>query len=559
MYLQVLACSTSGPEGIVAIPSRNLLAVANEVDGRILKFRSSITIYSNSGAPATYPNLLSEPRTATTFIPFSALSGLAASPPFGSLFPSATTTLYTIEDSFFRSSRIMTIEVTSSGPPYKLKTELRIKDNSGFLNASYAGFPSVSPNARINADKTVNLDPEGIAVSLTDSSTVWIVSEGAGTGPINITLPNQLLRVSLTDGNILNVVNLPSAVSALQTTNGYEGVTEYGNWVVIAFQRAWTGETNPRLGLYNYVTSTWKFLFYPLETYVSPIAGFTGLSEISTIGNGKFLILERDSNGGPDAAIKRLYEVDLGSNLNLIADNTTVTKTLKLDMIPILSTKFGLIPEKVEGVAIDSAGNVWVNNDNDGVANNAGEQQLVFMGPLYAADLPSSTPSVSPKKSPVAAPIVAPIPIAIPAPVPNAVPVSPVTPPVPNAVPAPVAPSVTPPAPNTVPVPVAPSVTPPVPNAVPVPVTPPVTPPVPNAVPVPVTPPIPRPTPVRVPTAPMKAPSAPVNPPANATVAPVPVPTGTPVRDDCGLFGLNIFCPFSFCGILGRFIGFCKD
>jgi hypothetical protein len=517
--LQVLACSTPAPEGIVAIPSRNLLAVSNEADARVNKFRSSISIYQNSGLPATYPNLLSEPRTTNTFIPFSALSGLAASPPFGSASPSTTTTLYTIEDSAFLSSRIMTIEVTSAGPPYKVKTELRIRDNSGFLNASFAGFPSVSPTGRINADKTVNIDPEGIAVSLTDPSTVWVVSEGAGTGPSSITLPNQLLRVRLSDGNILSVVNLPSAVSALQTTNGYEGVAEYGNWVVITFQRAWTGETNPRLGLYNYVTATWKFLFYTLDPYVSPLTGFTGLSDISSIGNGKFLILERDSNGGFDANIKRLYEIDLGSDLNLIAENTTVTKTLKLDMIPILSTKFGLIPEKVEGLAIDASGNVWVNNDNDGVVNNAGEQQLVSMGPLYAADLPSSSPSASPKKAPAPVPVVAPVPITVPVPVPV-----PVTPPVPVPVP----------------------VTPPVP--VPVPVTPPVPVPVPVPRPVPVPVPVPRPVPV-----------APVKPPANATLAPTGSPTTAPVRPDCGLFGLNVFCPFTFCGLFGRLLRLCRN
>lgn len=506
----MLPCSTSGPEGIVAIPSRNLIVVANEVDARSSKFRSSITIFRASGAPPTYPVLLSEPRTATTYIPFSALSGLAASPPFGSLVPSATTTLYTIEDSFFRASRIMTIEVTSAGPPYKVKTELRIKDNSGLLNASFAGFPNVSPSARINVDKTVNLDPEGISISLSNANSVWIVSEGAVSGA-NITLPNQLLRVSLVDGNILSVVNLPAAVTALQTGNGYEGVAEYGNWVVITFQRAWTGEANPRLGLYNYVTATWKFLFYPLEPYVSPITGFTGLSDISLIGNGKFLIIERDSNGGLEANIKRLYEIDLGTDLNLIAENTTVTKILKLDMMPILATKFGLMPEKVEGVAIDSAGNVWVNNDNDGINNNSGEQQLVLMGPLYAVDMPSSSPSASPKKAPVTPPVVAPIPVPIPVPV---------TAPTPNVT--------TPTPPVTAP-------------------TPPVT--------APVTPPVSPPVPVKVPSPPVKVPSAPV--PVNATTAPAVAPVKAPVKDDCGILGLNIFCPFSFCGLFGRILGFC--
>ena len=496
----------------MAIPSRNLLAVANEADNRNAKFRSSISIYQNSVAPPSYPVLISEKRTANTFIPFSALSGLAASPPFGSALPGATTTLYTVEDSFFLQSRIMTIEVTPSGPPYVVKTELRIKDNSDvLLNLLTTNFTAVT--GRINADKTVNLDPEGISISLTNTNTVWVASEGAGTS----TTPNLLLRVSLTDGNIVSAIPLPKNVNAIQISNGFEGCAEYGNWVVVAFQRPWTGETLTRIGLYNYVLNTWKFVFYPPEPYVSPLMGFTGLSEISTIGNGKFLILERDSNGGPDANIKRLYEIDLGADLSLIAENITVTKTLKLDMMPILATKFGLMPEKVEGVAIDSAGGVWVNNDNDGVNDNAGEQQLVYMGALFAADVPSASPSAAPKKAPVTAPVVVPIPVPVVVPVP----VAPLAPAAPLAPVAPVASAAPVKAPTNAPVKA------------------------------------PTKAPVKAPTkAPVKAPTkAPVK---TNTTAPVVVPTPVPEREPCGLLNLNIFCPFTQCGVLGRFFGLCN-
>jgi len=35
------------------------------------------------------------------------------------------------------------------------------------------------------------------------------------------------------------------------------------------------------------------------------------LSDIAPIGQSKFLILERNNQAGPDAAIKRIYESDL--------------------------------------------------------------------------------------------------------------------------------------------------------------------------------------------------------------------------------------------------------
>jgi Esterase-like activity of phytase len=499
VFLQVLATSTSGPEGIVAIPSRKLIAVANENDDRVNKFRSTISIYQDNFARPDYPSLESVPRVTGTqgpFIPFSALSGLAASPGFGTLPNNLPTTLYTVEDSFFRSNRIMTIEVTLAGPPYRVTSELTMKDTAGVLNATLATFPTVVLSSRINADLTVNIDPEGIAISRV-SNTVWVVSEGAGATAATLTLPNLLLQVSLVNGAILRAIALPPAVNALHTNNGFEGVAEYGEHVVVAFQREWVGETKPRLGIYNYVLNTWKFVFYPLDTYTSQFnpgaaTSWVGLSEIAPVGNGKFLILERDNQGGPDAAIKRLYEIDLGSNLTSLAENITVSKTLKLDMIPVLRRTWGFIPEKVEGVAIDSLGNVWVNNDNDGIVNNAGEQQLNLMGQLYFPKI-SSAPSAAPSRSPVRAPVKAPVPLPVPLPVPVAVPVA-----------------------------------------------------------------LPVPTPVKAPVVAPVPVTAPVTAPVPVPVTPAPV-TKAPVDNSCGLFGFRIFCPFTFCGLFGRFIRICRD
>ena len=96
--------------------------------------------------------------------------------------------------------------------------------------------------------------------------------------------------------------------------------------------------------------------------------------------------------------------------------------------------------------------------------------------------------------------------------------------------------------------PVAPPVTAPVSPPVAAPVTPPVTPPVaaPVKVPVPVALPVKAPVPV---VAPVKAP-APV-PVVNVTASPTRTPTTAPVKESCGLFGLNILC-LSGCGFFRR-------
>jgi len=189
---------------------------------------------------------------------------------------------------------------------------------------------------------------------------------------------NFLFRIDM-DGVIQEVVTLPNELNDIQLRFGFEGVATQGPHLIVAMQRAWGDETNPRLGIYNTEDRSWKFVFYPLEDPVSQNGGWVGLSEISPLDDGKFLILERDNQGGPDAAIKMICEIDLG-DLDELEDGITVSKTLFLDLVPDLEAQGGLIPEKLEGLAVTSEGSVWIVNDNDGVDDNSGETQLLNLG-----------------------------------------------------------------------------------------------------------------------------------------------------------------------------------
>lgn len=105
-----------------------------------------------------------------------------------------------------------------------------------------------------------------------------------------------------------------------------------------------------------------------------------GLSEISALGDGKFLVLERDNQGGPDAAIKKVYVIELGDFS--MPGETVLEKTLVKDLLPTLMSFNGPVFEKVEGMAVDASGNVWLVNDNDGVDDNSGEQRLINLGAI---------------------------------------------------------------------------------------------------------------------------------------------------------------------------------
>ncbi len=368
----------AGPEGGLAIPSRNLLAVASEEDNRGDKIRSVLNIYSYEVASAQYPTLTSVDRENGTPIPWSAMSGLSADPMYDNI-------LYAVEDSFYASNRIFTIDV--SAYPAVLTAETKIMDtNDVFAGFTTSGatedpdsFDDVDLAAMINADKSVNIDPEGIAKA--SDGGFWVASEGAGTLSDTANRPIEKLNfIFKTDANgvIEDVITLPTAINDLQIRFGFEGIAEYDGSAYVAFQRAWEGEANPRIGIYDVVGDSWTFVFYPLDAPESQDGGWVGLSDITSLGGGQFLVLERDNKGGPDAAIKRLYTIDLSAP---VADST-ITKTLVRDIVSDLQGPGGLTYEKVEGTAVMANGDVYIINDNDGVDDNSGETQLMNLGDI---------------------------------------------------------------------------------------------------------------------------------------------------------------------------------
>jgi hypothetical protein len=230
--------------------------------------------------------------------------------------------------------------------------------------------------AMINADKSVNIDPEGLAKAADGG--FWIASEGSGAAASAASM-NLIFKTDVF-GVIESVIHLPAAVNALQINNGFEGIAEYNNSLYLAFQRAWAGEANPRIGIYDLATETWKFVYYPLDAYNSQFAGgWVGLSEITAIGNGEFMVLERDNRGGLDASLKRLYKI----NLQTATDGQTITKTLIKDIKPVLGATTGTLIEKVEGTALMANGDVYIVTDNDGVNDHSGETQLINLGKLF--------------------------------------------------------------------------------------------------------------------------------------------------------------------------------
>ena len=375
-FKQVLPAGTA-PEGVLSIPARNLLIAASEADDRDDQVRSVVNIYQYQEAKAKYPTLQSVKRSDGNPIPWAALSGLAAG---------SDGALYSINDSFFAANRIFGVDPSKS--PAQISKEIAIKDSKGVLAGLAASLPAdKDANAfdqtdlklMLNADGTVNLDPEGIAVA--SDGGFWLASEGAGTvndAKYPVTKPNMIVKTDAA-GVIQQIIPLPAELNAVQLRFGFEGVAESNGKLVVAFQRAWNKEANPRLGIYDLNAKTWSFMFYPLDTSTSPnSSSWVGMSDITALPNNQFMVVERDNMAGPDARIKKLYKIDL----NGMAAGATVNKTLVRDLMADLKAPGGNVLEKVEGSAILPNGDVYIVTDNDGVDGNNGETQLINLGKI---------------------------------------------------------------------------------------------------------------------------------------------------------------------------------
>jgi hypothetical protein len=350
-----------GPEGLLAIPGRNLFVAASETDARADVIRSTITLYELGDGPAAYPTVESADRDDGLPIPWAALSALAAD-------RDAAQTVYTAYDSFYRESRIFTMDVSAS--PVMITGETVLHDVSG---------------------GTFDLDIEGLATRADGG--FWVASEGAGSvddAERPVTSSNLLLSVDA-DGTVSSQVALPDDVNAQQRRFGFEGVASVGSGddelVYVPFQREWVGDPDHqvRIGRYQPASGEWTFFYYPLDAPESPNGGWVGLSEIVAVDATTFAVIERDNQGGPDAAIKKIYAFSV-EGLEPQPQGGVfpiVTKTLVRDIVPDLQSAHGPVLEKVEGFTMTAAGEAWMVTDNDGVSDSSGETQMILLGNIF--------------------------------------------------------------------------------------------------------------------------------------------------------------------------------
>ncbi|MBU9763568.1 esterase-like activity of phytase family protein [Mycobacterium sp. TNTM28] len=350
-FRQILP-TTPGPEGILAIPSRNLLAISSEADDAEARVRASVTLYGHgetfagTGKPS-FPSIVSGDLDGAP-IGWGALGALSAD-------PRNDDRLYTATDLAYGPARVLGVDVAQE--PALIDTELPITKDG----------------------KPVTLDIEGLSAR-PDGGFVLAVEGEDGPG-------NQLVYVDAA-GKIEKRVPLPKDIAAQLGSQGLEGVAVHGDVVWVALQREL--KTDPkgvaRLGRYTPDGDRWEWFGYQLET-TTAADDWIGLSEI-TVHNGELLVLERDKLNGPDARVKALYRVAIPDGAGVTASTQpprVLPKTLVRNLLPDLRATNGYVQEKVEGVAVAGNQNLYVVTDNDGLEDANGETVLFNLGPVAEA------------------------------------------------------------------------------------------------------------------------------------------------------------------------------
>jgi hypothetical protein len=353
--LQVLPGGGVGPEGLLAVPGKNLFVTASETDVREDGGPGSmVTLYQRAEGTQNYPTIVSADKDGKP-TPWGALSGTAAD-------PKTPGKLYAVTDSFYSQGRILTIDTT--------KTPAVITD-------------AITINR--DAEPAKKLDLEGIAIA--PEGGFWLASEGNPEKEKEEDRTNsQLIRVS-DKGEVQDIVELPDALKSNGTRYGFEGVAVTGTGadqtVWIAVQREWKDDAKGTAKILSYKPSTkaWGFVNYPLEKAEK---GWVGLSEITAVGNDLYVI-ERDNLVGDAAKIKQLTKVSLAGIKPAeigAKDAPVLKKTVVRDLLPDLKAPKGYVLDKVESFAIDASGNAFIITDNDGVDGSSGETQFIRLGKL---------------------------------------------------------------------------------------------------------------------------------------------------------------------------------
>lgn len=371
-----LLFTTNGPEGILPIPAKGILAVSSETDEADAGVRASVNLYKQG---AHSPMHLTSAEKDGAPIGWTAMSGLSPD-------PTDPTHLYAVSDDALAESYIYRIGNIAENSPV-IDERITVTDS---------GLPA-------------SLDLEGVAARTEGG--FWLAHEGKSGAQ------NALYRTDA-NGAIQERVSLPTSVTEHIGKWGLEGVAATGTGkdevLYVAVQRPlWKDPkakplaalegNSARIGRYQVATKSWTWYSYPL-TATSTEGDWMGLSDITVLGPDTLAVIERDKLNGPAARIKKAQAIRLPNKGGKEQPIPVQKLGSGQDLREVAMGYAGWMQEKFEGLAMTSTCDVYAITDNDGLKDATGETYFLtgmtnatLLG-KQAAEVPCPTPVGSTSK-----------------------------------------------------------------------------------------------------------------------------------------------------------------
>lgn len=343
-----------GPEGLLAIPQRDLFVVAAEEDDPEGGLRSTVSLYQWQEQTASVDITGTDDNGEA--IGFGAISGLTIA---------TDGTAYAVSDSAYPEARLYQLDPNTI--PARITSVTAISED---------GAPAEG------------LDLEGVAPRAEGG--VWLVSEGNPEQG----RANEVIGVD-SNGNIVERFTLPASIAERMTRFGFEGITALSSTsdtsqegstpqaerLAVIFQRPLADEAgSTRLGLLDPDSGEWQFVAVALSEPRSDAGGWVGFSEITALEDGRLALLERDNQVGERAALKRVVSISLEDATAVSAEQAppVLSTSEVIDLRPALAVDHGVIVDKPEAMA--AIGNeLMVITDNDGVDDSISRTQLLSL------------------------------------------------------------------------------------------------------------------------------------------------------------------------------------
>jgi hypothetical protein len=287
------------------------------------------------------------------------------------------------------------------------QTTLLTNEKGERFTGAAAAFDAGNPAA------SLRLDPEGVRVARNGN---LFISDEYGPFVYEFSPQGKRLRSLAVPAKFLvaqpnadGTKELPPGnTTGRQSNRGMEGLALapgtgklYGIMQSPLVQDGGLDAANKRVGTNNRIleidpaTGATREFLYPMD------AAGNGVSEILAVNDHEFLVLERDGKAGADAAVKKLFRIDIANATDISAVTlpatgvpngvAAVTKSLFLDLLdPSYKLAGASFPEKIEGLAFgpdlpDGRHLLLVTNDNDLAADKS---SCVYAFAIDPADLP---------------------------------------------------------------------------------------------------------------------------------------------------------------------------